>query len=458
MNDASKNILSAKDIQKLKNRVIELEQTLNTIQSGKVDALIIKNKKGEARVFTLEGSDQPYRSLVESMSEGAISLAIDGRVIHCNKRFSAMVNRRVEDIVGSFIYEYIPKIEHVSLSHLLDQGQKKPCKKEFTLLGNDSIDSILLSCHNMRLGTVDGTSVVATDITKLKQTEKALKKLARFDPLTQLPNRYLFKEILSKRLLHANRKKTILALFYIDIDNFKNVNDLFGHETGDILLIAVSNRLKQNVRVEDFIVRLGGDEFAIILEDNENISAISLVAERLINQFKQSFIIEKHEIIATLSIGISVFNHSKTSSTTIKQHADQALYQAKESGRNCYKYYNKTMQQQLERYMLIVKQLRSSLLEKQFELYYQPKINTQNNSIVGVEALIRWNNPLIGNSSPAEYIIIAEETGLINQIGAWVIHTALEQYNEWRKKIHKMENIKISINISANQLEDNSLM
>lgn len=458
MKDTNQNRLSTAEIQKLKNRLQELEHILNTIQSGKVDALLIKNKQGELSVFTLEGSDEPYRILVESMSEGALSLRGDGKIMHCNKRFSQMVKKTVHEVVDSFIFEYIPKIEHDSLNNLLIQGQKRRFKKAFTLLGNNSIKAILLSCHNMKLGNVEGISIVVTDITQLKKTEEALQKLARFDPLTQLPNRYLFEDLLSKSLVKASRKKSILALFYIDIDNFKNVNDLFGHKAGDILLIEVSNRLKHHVKDEDFIAHLSGDEFAIILEDNNNITSISLAAEQLIEQFNQPFIIEKQEIVATLSIGISVYNQEKTTSAAIKQHADQALYQAKKSGRNCYRYYNKTMQQQLERYMLIVKHLRNAINENQFELYYQPKIDTRTNTMVGMEVLIRWNNQLIGNSSPAEFIIIAEETNLINQIGAWVINAALEQYKQWLTQIKTINNIKISINISANQLEDNSLI
>jgi diguanylate cyclase (GGDEF)-like protein/PAS domain S-box-containing protein len=297
-----------------------------------------------------------------------------------------------------------------------------------------------------------------TDITELKQTQASLQELVRFDPLTELPNRYLFEDLLIKSLARAKRNKHKLALFYIDIDYFKNVNDFFGHEIGDKFLKEVSKRLKQSVRIEDFIVRLGGDEFAIILEDIQDINHISIAAQRLITDFNKAFIIGEHEIVSSLSIGISVYPDEKTTSKTIVQHADQALYQAKGSGRNCFKYYNKTMQHKLERYMLLVEQLRHAISENQFELYYQPKINSLDNSLVGVEALIRWHNPLVKNASPAEFIPIAEETGLMNQIGDWIISTALHQYKKWYDSMHQMNNVVISINISPSQLNDSNII
>ena len=208
----------------------------------------------------------------------------------------------------------------------------------------------------------------------------------------------------------------------------------------------------------DYIVRLGGDEFAIIFEDIHNISIISLTAQRILDDFKKPFIIGEHEIVSSLTIGISVYPDEETTVDSIVQHADQAPYQAKETGRNCYKYYNKAMQQKLEHYMLIVKNLRNALEENQFELCYQSKIDARSNTMVGMEALLRWNNPELKNCGPAEFIVIAEETGLMNQIGAWVIKEAFEQYTKWHKNFKKMKDVKISINISTNQLNNSSII
>ncbi len=297
-----------------------------------------------------------------------------------------------------------------------------------------------------------------TDISKLKKTQASLLKLARFDPLTKLPNRYLFEDLLVKSLARAKRNKNKLALFYIDIDFFKKVNDFLGHTIGDEFLREIAKRLKKSVRTEDFIVRLGGDEFAIILENIKDITHINIAAQRLVDDFNQPFIIGEHEIISSLSVGISVFPDEKTTKTTIVQHADQALYQAKAAGRNCFKYYNKTMQHQLERYMQVIEQLRHAISQNQFELFYQPKISAVDNSLVGIEALLRWKNKILQNPSPAEFIPIAEESGLMNQIGDWVISTALHQFKEWYENISQMRKIIISINISPSQLNDSSII
>jgi diguanylate cyclase (GGDEF)-like protein/PAS domain S-box-containing protein len=454
--------LSVHEIQTLQARVVELEQTLNSIQSGGVDALLIKNKEGEPSVFTIEGTEQPYRKLIESMSEGAVTLSEEGEIIHCNKRFSEMVSCSTQEIIGSTFFKFFPATARNSLKQLLIKGKLQPCKQPFKLKRTKNIvKAVLLSCHKLTLGSVHGLSIVVTDITELHKAHEALKKLVQIDSLTQLPNRYLFENILTKSMGRARKNKRLLAIFYIDIDYFKNVNVLLGHGIGDTLLQEVGYRIKQSLRPEDHIVRLGGDEFAALLEDIENTTTIRFVAERLLENFARPFIISEHEIISTLSIGIAIYQSDEIASnnTLIMQQADQALYQAKQSGRNCYKYYNKTMQQKLARYVLIVNQLRTAIQENQFELLYQPKIDTKRNSIVGIEALLRLNNPSIKNITPAEFIVIAEETGLINQIGAWVMETALNQYKSWRVTCaHKMKNIKLSINISANQLDDTGMI
>lgn len=296
------------------------------------------------------------------------------------------------------------------------------------------------------------------DITDLISTQAAFQALARFDPLTQLPNRYLFEDILKKSMQRSKRNKTMLALFYADLDYFKNVNDFYGHVVGDKLLKEAALRFKKIVRYEDFIVRLGGDEFAIIFEDISNMNRISLMAERLVEEFQRPFLIGTHEIMTTLSIGISVYPDEKTTPESIVQHADQALYQAKKYGRSRYRYYNKSMQYQLERYMLIVKHLRHAIEANQFEMYYQPKIHIKTQKIAGMEALLRWNCPEVPHCFPAEFIIIAEETGLMKNIGDWVIRTALFQFKEWYEYTDKLKDITISINVSAAQLNETSIL
>jgi diguanylate cyclase (GGDEF)-like protein/PAS domain S-box-containing protein len=384
------------------------------------------------------------------------------QMIYANPYFCNVLKYPKSKLLGQRWLNTINSEDKNSFITLLKQTMKDTSsfKFEFRFIRCDK-EEIWVHCHlvpentEITFGNYLGT---ITDISEFKKTQADLQRLARFDPLTKLPNRYLFEDLLTKSLHRAVRNKNTLALFYIDLDYFKNVNDFFGHSIGDHFLQEVGLRLKTSVRGEDFIVRLGGDEFAIILEDIHNISTISIAAQRLLDEFTIPFTIANHEITSSLSIGISVFPDEETTTETIVQHADQALYQAKASGRNCYKFYNKSMQQKLERYMLIVEQLRNAVEENQFELYYQPKIDACKNTLVGLEALLRWNNSYVPNVLPGEFIVIAEETGLMNKIGDWVIKAALHQYKAWSANTKNMNDVTISINISPSQLNDSSII
>lgn len=292
----------------------------------------------------------------------------------------------------------------------------------------------------------------------IRNTQDDAVNLATFDLLTQLPNRYLFEVMLTKSLLRSKKNQTMLALFYINIDNFKNVNNSFSYAIGDIFLKKAAERLWNNARQEDVIARLGSDEFSIILEDIQSISKIMFTVQRMIDSFRQPFIIDEKEIISSVSIGVAIYPDEEDSVEHIMQHANNALYQAKDAGGNCYQFYNKAIQPKLERYTLIAKHLRNAIQDNQFELYYQPQVDAPSNSLVGIEALLRWNNPLLQNPEPSEFIPIAEEIGLINRIGAWVITTALQQYDAWYQNINKIQHVRISINISPLQLGDNIII
>ena len=399
---------------------------------------------------------------INDIPVGIFKLCYEKKITYVNQYFCEIVGCSSAQLIGKNWLNALNLNENQLFISTLDDSRVtgSPCKFEFCFKHYSNKNKIWVLCnlapltsHNIACNFV-GT---LTDITEQKQSEAALQKSARFDPLTKLPNRYLFEDLLIKSLARAIRNKNTLALLYIDIDFFKNVNDFFGHGIGDFFLKEAGARLNASVRTEDSIVRLGGDEFAVIFENISNINTISLAAQRMIDNFAKPFYIAHNEITSSLSIGISVFPDENTTFETIVQHADQALYQAKEAGRNCYRYYNKNMQEKLERYMLIVEQLRNAIEENQFELYYQPQIDAQKNTLVGIEALLRWHNSYV-LSSPAEFIVIAEETGLMNKIGDWVIQTAIHQYQDWYINIDKMEDVTISINISTSQLNSSSII
>ena len=395
-----------------------------------------------------------------NMPVGIFKINHKNQILYVNDFFCNLLEHPESELVGKQWQNVIhPDDKQHCLNSLAECMKETLSSFSFRFIGRNN-NEIWVQCHIAPEDTSKKTIYyigIFTDIRELKKAQAALQKLASFDPLTQLPNRYLFEELLTKSLFRAKRNQTTLALFYLDLDFFKNVNDYYGHAMGDAFLKEVGSRLKANLRESDYLIRLGGDEFAIILEDISNTSLISFEAQRLIDTMNAPFFIGDYEIMSGMSIGISVYPDEETNTETIVQHADQALYQAKASGRNCYKYYNKTMQYQLVRYMFILEHLHNAIQENQFELVYQPKINALNNTLIGMEALLRWNSSLL-HSGPGEFIVIAEESGLMNQIGDWVFKTALTQYKEWYEKINLMQNIPISINISPSQLNDSSII
>ena len=399
---------------------------------------------------------------IESLPIGIFKINLEKKIDDVNKSFCQISGYTKEELLGNKFLSTIHS-EDISLffSELtICMDNATPVQFEFRFVHKDKEDIFVL-CNIVPEDTDKNPEFyicTITNITELKVMQLKLKSAAHFDSLTELPNRYLFEEILTKNMYRSKRNKMTLALLYVDIDNFKNINDAFGHNIGDIFLKEVGTRLKQSVREEDYVARLGGDEFAIILVDIHNINTISLSAERIIEAFRIPYIIDVHEIQSSISIGISIFTDEILTAEEISQHADQALYQAKESGKNCYKYYNKSMQEKLERYMLIVKNLKNAIDRNEFELYYQPKVDAKNGALIGMESLLRWNNLLICNLSPSEFIPAAEEAGLMNEIGSWVINTAFSQYKKWHDHYSQMKNITISINISAVELNDSRII
>lgn len=282
-----------------------------------------------------------------------------------------------------------------------------------------------------------------------KRIEQKLSYLANYDNLTGLANRLLFRERLERALIRADRYKTLVALLVIDLDRFKNVNDSLGHDAGDRLLILVADRLKGCTRDGDTIARLGGDEFTIVMEDVKSIEYVKKIADKVLNFMKEHFDINGHDIYVTPSIGITIYPIDDTNAAHLFINADSAMYEAKENGRNCYRFYRADMNADLIEKMDLETKLRRAIENKEFVLYYQPKFNVHTHEPIGAEALIRWKDPEKGMISPAVFIPLAEETGYIAAITDWVLQEACKQNSEWQKQGYKP--IRIAINISPKQ-------
>ncbi|MFA5984450.1 MAG: EAL domain-containing protein [Methylococcaceae bacterium] len=303
--------------------------------------------------------------------------------------------------------------------------------------------------------------LIIHDISERKIAEQRINHLAFYDPLTQLPNRRLFEDRLATAILNCNRKQEYAALMFIDLDNFKSLNDTLGHDFGDLLLVEVANRLKHCVRVVDTVARFGGDEFTVLLETmdkDEHVSAYNAkrIAEKVRSALAQPYAIRDCNYRTTPSIGVVLFNGQDFTATELCKHADAAMYKAKESGRNMVVFYDPKMQDELQLRAALQTDLRNALDKNQFSLFYQCQFNGEN-EVIGAEALLRWQHHQFGFISPGQFIPLAEEIGLIDDIGLWVIEEACIQLRDWSIR-PEAQHLTISVNVSARQFKQNNLV
>lgn len=297
--------------------------------------------------------------------------------------------------------------------------------------------------------------VIIRDITEQHKSAELIRHQAYFDSLTLLPNRFLALDRLSQILIEAQRNNEKAAVLFLDLDDFKKVNDSLGHEIGDKLLIESSQRLLQVLRHEDTVGRLGGDEFIILLRGlTEHHDALA-ITEKLLKIFREPFRIDGRELILTMSIGIAMFPKNGLCVSDLLRNADTAMYQAKAIGRNTYSFFTQEMNTVMQRRFEIEEQMHGALERNEFELHFQPQFEVKNKSIIGAEALLRWNNPVLGNVTPDEFIPIAEHTGLIVTIGKYVIQQALSFLKEWQS--HDQKKYSVALNLSPCQFRDNEL-
>ncbi len=275
--------------------------------------------------------------------------------------------------------------------------------------------------------------------------------MATHDELTKLPNRSLLDDRLEQIITYSRRNKTKAAVLFLDLDQFKTINDSLGHSIGDKLLQQVAERIAFQLREEDTVARFGGDEFVVLVSDFQHIQDVSNIAEKLLFVIRQPYMIDGYDLSVTSSIGISICPDDSSVAETLIQNADTAMYLSKNMGRNAFQFYTKAIHDKVVRKLQLEDALRKAVEEQQFVLYYQPKVNLISKQICGMEALIRWQHPDIGIVSPIEFIPLAEETGLIIEIGEWVIAEAFGQMKEWSETFSWLNDM--AINLSARQFQ-----
>ncbi|MCX4188481.1 EAL domain-containing protein [Methylophaga sp. OBS4] len=304
------------------------------------------------------------------------------------------------------------------------------------------------------------------DITSRKQSEQEIAYYAYYDTLTNLPNRRLFIKQLETVIARAKRYDNQFTLMFLDLDRFKQVNDSYGHHIGDELLQQAASRIRDCVRNSDMVAsiaagsdnrvaRLAGDEFTVLLDNVDKVEAVADISTRLLQAFSTPFLIHDNSFYVTISIGIALFPNDGDTVQTLLQHADVAMYQAKESGRNNYQFFSESMNSYLKMRLEMEHDLRKALQNDEFELFYQPQYDVKSMTIVGFEALLRWHHPQKGMLNPDSFIDIAETTGLIIPIGDWVLMQACQQTRLWQQKLGRL--FRIAINLSASQFNQNYL-
>ncbi len=383
-----------------------------------------------------------------------------GMITLANQRMAEMLHCSLPDLVGSFYVDHVDPAEraigHQKMLELLnsdinfvDLERLYWCRDGTTFWGN--LSGKRFHSHG---GDDLGLLGVIMDITDRKRAEEEIRNLAFYDVLTGLPNRRLLLDRLQQALITSERHHTHGALIFLDLDNFKTLNDTLGHDMGDELLIAVAQRLQQCVRADDIIARLGGDEFIVVLNYlGAQVSAAAQQAERvarkIIECLHAPYTLRGHVVRSTPSLGLAMFYGQSSNVDELLKHADLAMYQAKSAGRNTLRFFNQAMQHDMNAHAQMERDLYLALEREEFLLHYQPQINAAGQCI-GVEALLRWPHPEKGFISPAEFIPIAEQSGHILALGRWVIEAACRQQAAWQAQADTAQ-LKIAINISPRQ-------
>jgi diguanylate cyclase (GGDEF)-like protein/PAS domain S-box-containing protein len=297
---------------------------------------------------------------------------------------------------------------------------------------------------------------VFSDISHIKEAQKQIDFLAYHDALTHLPNRTLFRDRLVHALTHAHREVRTLAVIFIDLDRFKTVNDTLGHPVGDELLLQVSRRMTETIRADDTLARLGGDEFVLLLEDGDSAQWAATVAHKLLECLSRPMHISGHELVVTTSLGISLYPTDGEDADTLIRHADRAMYEAKQRGRNNFQFFTQSLNDGAFERLVMENVLRGAVSRDELVLYYQPQIDLANGRLMGVEALVRWRHPELGLVPPDRFIPLAEEIGIIGDIGAWVLRAACRQLADWDAQGIQVP--RMSVNLSVKQIDDSSLV
>ncbi|BAF72432.1 EAL domain-containing protein [Sulfurovum sp. NBC37-1] len=425
----------------------------------------------EKKTREINKQKETFETLFEKSSDGI--LIVDGSTfIECNEKMVEILKYdSKEKLLNMHYTSMVPKFQpdgrnsyEKSKEMVLLAKKYKGYQFECVYIRADGEKFLAeVTLTPIMLGKRHVIYTVVRDISDKKKAQQELLKQkdilhhqAHHDALTGLPNRTLFSDRLEHGLKLAERHLGKLALFFIDLDNFKQINDSLGHQIGDKVLVVVSKRLKAKIRQEDTLARLGGDEFTIIMENFKDVQQVSVLAQKIQKVLNQPMHIEGHTLYISCSIGISFYPQDTQNANDLVKYADAAMYKAKEEGRNNFQFYSTEMTTLAYERVVMEASLRQAIKNEEFILYYQPQVNAQTSRMTGMEALIRWEHPHLGMILPDKFIPLAEESGLILEIDRWVMRTAMKQVREWYAR--GLDPGVLSLNLSMRQLKDENFI
>ena len=411
----------------------------------------------QARIHAaLRESETKYRRVLETSQDGFWLVDRNGLLVEVNDAYAAFSGYRRDELIGMHVADIDASDADIPLAQrvrrVLQDGSDIFETRHRTKSGD--IKAVEVSV-TFDAGREACFSVFVRDLSRRNEAEERIQRLSHFDTLTGLPNRGLSADLLRQAIGQAQRSGAALSLMYVDIDHFKHVNDTLGHRIGDLLLVELARRFKTALRAEDTLSRLGGDEFMILLPHAE-VESAAHVAKKLIAVACEPVLVEGHEMLVTLSIGIAMYPSDGEDFETLLRKADTATNRTKTDGRNSYRFFTAEMQQRSVRTLRLEAALRRAQERNELLLHYQPQVDlADERRVVGVEALIRWQHPELGLISPAEFIPIAESSGLILSIGEWVMQTALRQLKAWMAAGLPVN--QVAVNLSAHQFRQANL-
>jgi diguanylate cyclase (GGDEF)-like protein/PAS domain S-box-containing protein len=415
--------------------------------------------KVDMQAALLEKEEKTNLLLLQSAGEGILGVDHKGMITFANPAMvqllgypsNALVNQHINQLnilVSNDKGQPVIEKQGSCLVEMNTKANRVACK-----IQKRQGDWIWVEVMNTLVSDNDanGHVVLLNDITEKKEAGDKLEKMAHYDQLTGLPNRTSFLTYLEQAIKRAERSSENIAVCFLDMDNFKYINDHWGHQLGDEVLKKIPILLAPFQRESDYLARLSGDEFGLVLHDITSADMATTAVKRYLNAFNESLCIEKNEIKITFSVGVAIYPTGGSTAEELIKNADIAMYKAKDRGKNTYAFFNQEASKQIQRYHLINDAFAHALTHHEFYLLYQPQIDVKTNELYGVEALIRWKHPKLGEIMPSEFILVAENTGVIKEIGRWLLKQIAKDYQQL---ISINKDLKISVNVSIKQLED----